>query len=238
SICFPPGAKTVICAALRCNWPAARPRSAPGKAVSRLNALKSGIDANSHVIPNEDPAELEALAERYYLRWQPATPEEIFLLDAMIAADWLKRRMNKVEAQLWTHQIKTLWSDDHNVPLGKSFTHCDSAQMRLQRRLDAADRSFNRSMAALRSLKDERRKSVGDAPAEATVEQPGPVLQPVAPKPVCPEIGFVPHSLPAGPGGGAAEALNKKDARRRILPPAPGPASEASPSVAFRRSSD
>ncbi|HEY1340702.1 MAG TPA: hypothetical protein VGF59_24490 [Bryobacteraceae bacterium] len=176
------------------------PRSAEGKAVSRLNALKSGIDAKSHVIPGEDPAELEALAERYYQRWQPATPEEIFLLDAMIAADWLKRRMNKVEGQLWTQRIQDLWDQDTDVPLGKAFGFSESTQIRLQRRLDAADRSFHRSMTALKSLQAERRKSAGDLPAETPVEQPEPVLQPLpqpaASKPICPEIGFVPHSLP------------------------------------------
>src|SRR5690242_15984317 len=93
------------------------PRSVEGKAVSRLNALKSGIDARSHLIPGEDPASLEALAERYSGRWQPATPEEIFLLDAMIAADWLKRRMHQVEAQLWTQRVQELWDEKTNVPL-------------------------------------------------------------------------------------------------------------------------
>ena len=41
------------------------PRSDAGKAVSRFNALKFGVDARSLVIPGEDPAELEALALEY-----------------------------------------------------------------------------------------------------------------------------------------------------------------------------
>ncbi|HEY1342692.1 MAG TPA: hypothetical protein VGF59_34555 [Bryobacteraceae bacterium] len=166
------------------------PRSAEGKAVSRLNALKSGIDATSHVIPGEDPAELEALAERYYQRWQPATPEEIFLLDAMIAADWLKRRMNKVEAQLWA----STFDSDEPHPLSDAFCRRDSTQIRLQRRLDAADRTFHRSLLALQRLQAERRKSP-DIPAPDPLPA---VSQPAAPKPTYPEIGFVPHS-PAEP---------------------------------------
>jgi len=39
------------------------PVTPEGKARSSLNALKSGIDAWSHIIPGEDPAELEALTE-------------------------------------------------------------------------------------------------------------------------------------------------------------------------------
>ena len=54
------------------------PRSVEGKAVSRFNALKSGIDAKSLVIPGEDPAELEALVANYYLQFPAATPVEAF----------------------------------------------------------------------------------------------------------------------------------------------------------------
>ena len=41
------------------------PRSAEGKAVSRFNALKTGIDAKAQVIPGENPAELQALIDAY-----------------------------------------------------------------------------------------------------------------------------------------------------------------------------
>src|SRR5256886_4777295 len=41
------------------------PTSPEGKAASSLNALKSGIDAWSHIIPGEDPAELEDLTAAY-----------------------------------------------------------------------------------------------------------------------------------------------------------------------------
>ena len=37
------------------------PRSVEGKAASRFNALKSGIDAKAQVIPGEDPDQLEDL---------------------------------------------------------------------------------------------------------------------------------------------------------------------------------
>jgi hypothetical protein len=50
------------------------PTSPEGKAVSRLNALKTGIDAWSQIIPGEDPAELEALAEAFHLHFRPPIP--------------------------------------------------------------------------------------------------------------------------------------------------------------------
>ena len=47
------------------------PRTAEGKAASSMNALKSGIDAESSVIPGEDPADLAAITARLYHSCQP-----------------------------------------------------------------------------------------------------------------------------------------------------------------------
>src|SRR5512146_3036313 len=69
------------------------PRTGEGKAVSRMNALRHGIDAQSAVIPGEDPAELEALADRYRARYRPSTPEEQFLVDTLVQSDWLRCRL-------------------------------------------------------------------------------------------------------------------------------------------------
>ena len=52
------------------------PTSPEGKAVSSLNALKSGIDAHSEIIRDEDPAALEALtAEGFRMRPTGATAQ-------------------------------------------------------------------------------------------------------------------------------------------------------------------
>ena len=84
------------------------PRSAEGKAVVRFNALKTGIDARSQVIPGEDPAALELLAAEYYHRYQPATPEVRALVNALVTAEWLQRRFRALEAQLWQYNIQGL----------------------------------------------------------------------------------------------------------------------------------
>jgi len=115
------------------------PRSVEGKAVSRFNALKSGIDAKSLAIPGEDPAELEALVANYYLQFPAATPVEAFLVDAIIQADWQLRRLRKVEAGLWLPQFA-----EDDGPLGKPLT-------RLHRRIDAAERSYYRALKELQA---------------------------------------------------------------------------------------
>src|ERR1039457_4640886 len=77
------------------------PSSAEGKAASSQNALKTGIDAESLVIRGESRPTLEALTTRYLDRFQPSTPEQSVLVDALISADWLLRRLRKVEPDVW-----------------------------------------------------------------------------------------------------------------------------------------
>src|SRR5713226_8953725 len=77
------------------------PTSREGKAASSLNALKSGIHARSHIIPGEDPAELEALTAAFLLEFQPAGPNQLALVDTLIAAEWTARRLRRIEADLW-----------------------------------------------------------------------------------------------------------------------------------------
>src|SRR6266540_1873467 len=77
------------------------PRSPEGKSVSRFNALKHGMDAASIVIPGEDPAEYQGLLNLYIEEFQPRCASEYFHVDAMLRANWLKRRLEAVEADLY-----------------------------------------------------------------------------------------------------------------------------------------
>lgn len=69
------------------------PHSEEGKAVSRFNALKTGIQANSQIIPGEDPAALAELADGFHLQFRPATPVERFLVDILVNADCSDERI-------------------------------------------------------------------------------------------------------------------------------------------------
>src|SRR5215468_8477509 len=81
------------------------PRSAEGKAKSRFNALKSGIDAQSAVIPDEDSAKFQELADEYYARFQPENPKNATCFDTLITAVWQLRRLRRVETQIWTTRM-------------------------------------------------------------------------------------------------------------------------------------
>jgi hypothetical protein len=182
------------------------PKSREGKAASSLNALKSGIDAWSHIIPGEDPAELEALTAQFLLHYRPTGPTELSLVDTLISTEWIQRRLRRIEAQLWNYQVECLdknlshaesinASIQHNSPLGHAFHAALDPFSRLHRRIDATNRMFLRTLKALQDLQ------------AAAVSQPRPLSQPDTPasepsspvptQPLAPQIGFVPANTAA-----------------------------------------
>jgi hypothetical protein len=175
------------------------PRSEQGKAVSRFNALKYGLEARSRVIPGEDPAELETLAAGYHRQFHPAGPLEDYLVEAIVAADWNRRRYTRVEAQLY-RMLMLAAPDAPDAPAAAFAGDVTGAKI-LQsvfRQLASAERSFFRALAELRRAQKERK-------ADEEEEEAG------APPP----IGFVPPNPPQAselgmqPGGAGASACQR-----------------------------
>jgi hypothetical protein len=157
------------------------PTSPEGKAASSLNALKSGIDAWSHIIPGEDPAELEALTARFLLHYRPADPNQLSLVDTLISTEWIQRRLRRIEAQLWKYQVECLdknlshadfldASIQHNSPLGHAYHDALDPFSRIQRRIDATNRMYLRTLKALQDLQ-------AAAATAQPVEQPSPFAE-------------------------------------------------------------
>jgi len=155
------------------------PRTPEGKAVSRCNALKSGINAKAQVIPGEDPAELEAMTQGYHNDWKPATYLERFLVDSLVRADWLLQRLSRLEAELWAHEMDQARQSvfnklDEAAPLGHTYhQNCDRFTRR-QRRIDSVERSYYRALTQLQRL-----RAANPAPAEA---DPAPDSGPPVPE--------------------------------------------------------
>jgi hypothetical protein len=168
------------------------PRSSEGKAVTSMNALKSGIDAQSHLIRGEDHSQLQTLAAEYLERFRPATPEERFYVDTLIRDDWQLRRLAKADAQIWEYQMQLAYKLDKDSPLGQAFAGCDRTFIRLQRRIEATERSYQR---ALREL--ERLQSTGQPVARPDLPETLLPPQPTETSASSPAIGFVPQpSIP------------------------------------------
>src|SRR5713101_218116 len=139
------------------------PTSPERKAASSLNALKSGIDAWSHIIPGEDPAELEALTEQFLQHYRPADPVQLSLVDTLVSTEWIQRRLRRIEAQLWNYQVECLdknfthaefidISIQHNSPIGHAYQDALEPFTRIQRRIDGTNRMFLRTLKALQDL--------------------------------------------------------------------------------------
>jgi hypothetical protein len=127
------------------------PRSRAGKAVSRFNALKSGLHAQSQVIPGEDAAELEALAASYREQFQPESPQDSVLVDSLIAADWQLRRLRKIEAQLWQRELT-----DANAAADMAEAYSRNPMLdQVQRRIQTTERHFRQNLKLLQQMQKE-----------------------------------------------------------------------------------
>ena len=138
------------------------PRSLEGKSASRFNALKHGIDAASLVIPGEDPADYEALATHYYREFRPDSPSENFHVDTMLRADWQKRRLLRVEADL--HH--TLLTESPGASLAAALLSDSSAAkllVRVQRQIAAFERTWYRANAEIRRARKQAEDAAGQS---------------------------------------------------------------------------
>ena len=132
------------------------PRTPEGKAVSRFNALKTGIHAQSQVIPGENAADLEELTADYYDQFPPSSATERFLVDTLIASEWRLRRLRTAEAQLWQHELKdasdSIRGLQQECPLGHVFDRSTDNFTRMHNYLQSAERSYFRALKELNRL--------------------------------------------------------------------------------------
>jgi hypothetical protein len=197
------------------------PRSTAGKAASRFNALKSGIDAQAEVIPGEDPARLEALIAEYQDRWATHTPERRMLVDTLVNCEWMLRRMRRGEAQFWKFRdSKTITETDY--PEGRTLDYGDKVYDRLQRRLNSIHRNYHRALTELQHLEDAAATEDAQPSADPAPPPEPPAIGAAEPGPLqsnqqpIPQIGFVPQSskIASQPCPVATATVSLRHARR------------------------
>jgi hypothetical protein len=176
----------------------AGPGSAEGKAASRANSLRTGLYARSQVIAGEDPAELRALADQYFLRWQPATPEESCLVATLIDAEWLLCRYSLADAKIWDYKGADEDVRDDPNGMGLNFIRCRDYFPLLQRRADSALRAFHRALRDLERLQAKRRATAPQSTRKTATEPPPEAKANFAQlQSIQQRIGFVPSFCPA-----------------------------------------
>ena len=127
------------------------PRTAEGKHASSLNALKSGLDAKSQIVPGESPEEFAGLQAEYIAQFAPATPEQRFLVDELIRNEWLLRRYHRVEAQLWIYQSR-LCEQKTGVELGEAYSKAATTFQRLHRQVHTVEKAHKEALEQLKDL--------------------------------------------------------------------------------------
>ena len=192
------------------------PRTGAGKSASRLNAMKSGLYADTLVIRGETPEALAQLTAEYYAEFRPVTPRQRDLVDTLVHNQWLIRRLRLTEADLYAIHFQRRDDDfeekyrfkvrQKEHPLADAFDSLDKQLLRLQSRLNSLERS---SRAALKQLRE---------------------LQAVESEAVSDQIGFVPSIAETAPSEDRATLSPEPESPSPLIPdPRPlTPASAAS----------
>src|SRR5260370_31693775 len=89
------------------------PTTPEGRAAVSLNSLKYGLYAETLILPGEDPAEFDALLDRFDAEHQPATPTEELFVSQIAIASWRRPRVQRMEAAVYKNKHKCLIEDDN-----------------------------------------------------------------------------------------------------------------------------
>lgn len=171
------------------------PRTEAGRQNSRWNALKSGLHAQSLVLPCEDRAEYDQLQADLTAEHQPSTRSQRILVDMIVASTWRHLRLLRAESEIYTREKTRCSKYDEFRPEIAIVQNLgiDNETLRLQSMINSVERSYHRAEAALRRAKKDPvaepapPDAVEAPPIDATsVETPEPdvVPQPVDPSPI------------------------------------------------------
>jgi len=212
------------------------PRSAEGKARSCRNALKTGIDSESIVLPGEDPAAVDVLKKEYIDRHQPATPEERDVVDAIVFDVVLMRRLRILEVQLTQHELGSTPNLNPAAPLGHVYSNSSHKFVHIQSRMNSAERSFHRNLDRLERLKSQRPPAQDPPPAETVEPQPEPAPEPQPEPAPTPQPAPAPQPEPAAaPEPEAVPTPEPAPTPQPVETAAPTPQLASNPDFAERR---
>jgi len=113
------------------------PRTPAGKARSSLNNLRHGLRAGTLILPDEDPAEFDALHDGIQAYYNPRNPPEQRLVDEMARAEWKLLRAEILEADLYYEDLTPSARVIHTARLNQM-------QSRLKRQWTLAYRELER----------------------------------------------------------------------------------------------
>jgi hypothetical protein len=168
-----------------------------GKARIVAANLKSGIYAETEILPWEETGDLEELKAEYFDHHQPDSPEARLLVDELITCEWTLRRLRLADSALWELSAKEVPNPDPRFAPAQAFSHSDRTFARLQHRLNSTRAAYHRALKALQKLEAAAHTAV--TPAEESSlpilgslrQQPSPAPDPEPappdPRPLTPD---------------------------------------------------
>ncbi|MDQ2842370.1 MAG: hypothetical protein M3Y72_15265 [Acidobacteriota bacterium] len=141
------------------------PRTPQGKAISSLNAVKTGLTGRTVLLPSDDAAAYEKQLRDYESEYKPEGLRERELVQSLADTSWRLKRIPGLEMAIYA-QGRVEFEDsfeDHHPDLRASMidlqTHLKyEKQLRnLQLQEGRLHRRYEKEMTELRSLQKERR---------------------------------------------------------------------------------
>jgi hypothetical protein len=132
------------------------PTTDAGKAAVAQNHLSHGLSSkNFALLPSEDPAAFQALADALAKEHKPSTPSEAFLVSEMARAQWKLERAVRIEAEILSpgEDVETSWA-----AIARRFqADCSAEQalLKINRYEQAARRAWHKSLEQLRKLRSD-----------------------------------------------------------------------------------
>lgn len=143
------------------------PRSARGKKVSSMNALKTGVFARHLLLPDEDAKEFARLRLEIHREWQPVGPTERSLVERLVAQLWRQRRIYRGESGLFSI-FRQCPDGLGGVATALARDGQDTEAFTRVLRMDGAiERSIGTTIRLLQKLQEERNKRPGLFPSNA-----------------------------------------------------------------------
>src|SRR5213080_2826562 len=136
-----------------------------GRAAVSLNGLKYGLYAETLILPGEDPAEFDALLDRFHDEHQPATTTEEAFVSQIVMATWRRARIQRMEVAFYRNEHKnSIRHDEWYRDLDDTgrlalIASRDAASKRL---LDSFSRQEARLERAIKSAVHELRRCRAD----------------------------------------------------------------------------
>jgi hypothetical protein len=129
------------------------PRSPEGKITSSQNSLKHGLCSDKLILPNEDPAEFDAIKEKWLSDCVFDEPLLCDLAGQVAVAEWFHRRAlreyNHVRLHVYELQPDCIFWTADQIKLIERF----------QRYLTTRERAFNRAVANYQAFFHECRRA-------------------------------------------------------------------------------